>query len=61
MPKQPFLAFACAHMTDERLYAAQVAALEARYDCRVFAFRNHDSLARCSAYLTSTSARSTKS
>ena len=41
---RPFLAFACAHLTDERLYAAQVAALEAEYDCAVFAFRDHDSL-----------------
>lgn len=44
MPTRPFLAFACAHLTDERLYAAQVAALEPRYDCAVFAFRDHDSL-----------------
>ena len=44
MPKKPFLAFACAHLTDERLYAAQVAALEGDYDCAVFAFREHDSL-----------------
>jgi hypothetical protein len=29
MPQRPFLAFACAHLADERLYAAQVAALEA--------------------------------
>jgi len=45
MPQKPFLAFACAHLTDERLYAAQVAALEADYKCVVFAFRDHDSLA----------------
>ena len=44
MPQRPFLAFACAHLTDERLYAAQVAALEADYECAVFAFRDHDSL-----------------
>src|SRR5437762_1561202 len=44
MPQRPFLAFACAHLTDERLYAAQVAALEADYDRAVFAFRDHDSL-----------------
>ena len=44
MPTRPFLAFACAHLTDERLYAAQVAALEPHYDCVVFAFRDHDSL-----------------
>ena len=45
MVQKPFLAFACAHLTDERLYAAQVAALEADYECAVFAFRDHDSLA----------------
>ena len=44
MKTRPFLAFACAHLTDERLYAAQVAALLGRYDCRVFVFRDHDSL-----------------
>ena len=44
VPQRPFLAFACAHLTDERLYAAQVAALEADYECAVFAFRDHDSL-----------------
>lgn len=38
------LVFACAHLTDERLFAAQVAVLKDRYDCRVFAFRDHDSL-----------------
>jgi pimeloyl-ACP methyl ester carboxylesterase len=45
MPHKPSLAFACAHLTDERLYAAQVAALQDDYDCTVFAFREHDSLA----------------
>ena len=45
MPKRPFLVFACAHLTDERLYAAQVAALDADYECAVFAFRERDSLA----------------
>jgi pimeloyl-ACP methyl ester carboxylesterase len=44
MPQRPFLAFACAHLTDERLYTAQVAALEADYECTVFVFRDHDSL-----------------
>ena len=44
MPK-PFIAFACAHLTDERLYAAQVAALEPTHECKVFAFREHDTLA----------------
>jgi pimeloyl-ACP methyl ester carboxylesterase len=41
---RPALVFACAHLTDERLYAAQVAALEHDHDCRVFAFRDADSL-----------------
>jgi hypothetical protein len=44
MSQKPFLAFACAHLTDERLYDEQVAALEADYECTVFAFRDHDSL-----------------
>jgi len=41
---RPFIAFACAHLTDERLYAAQVAALGDRFETRVFVFRDHDSL-----------------
>jgi pimeloyl-ACP methyl ester carboxylesterase len=44
MLQRPVVAFACAHLSDERLYAAQVAALEAHYECAVFAFRDHDSL-----------------
>ncbi len=39
-----FIAFACAHLTDERLYAAQVAALEPKHECKAFAFREHDTL-----------------
>jgi len=31
-------------LTDERLYGAQVAALEPHYECAVFTFRDHDSL-----------------
>ena len=42
--QRPALAFVCAHLTDERLYAAQVAALSAAYDCRTFVFRDHDTL-----------------
>jgi pimeloyl-ACP methyl ester carboxylesterase len=38
------LVFACAHLTDERLYAHQLDALRATYDCRVFAFRDHPTL-----------------
>lgn len=34
------LVFACAHLTDERLFAHQVGALQAGFDCRVFAFRD---------------------
>jgi len=44
MTQRPFLAFACAHLTDERLYAAQIAALSDRYECRAFVFREQDSL-----------------
>jgi pimeloyl-ACP methyl ester carboxylesterase len=42
---RPALVFACAHLCDERLFAAQVDALGADFDCRVLAFREHDSLA----------------
>src|ERR1700692_1190891 len=60
MSQRPFLAFACAHLTDERLYAAQVAALEADYECTVFAFRDHDSLgAMAEELLANTPARFT--
>jgi pimeloyl-ACP methyl ester carboxylesterase len=41
---KPTLIFACAHLTDERLFAHQVAALSATHDCRVFAFRDHPTL-----------------
>ena len=44
MPR-PALVFACAHLCDERLFAAQIDTLGAEFDCRVFAFREHDSLA----------------
>ena len=46
MTARPCLAFACAHLTDERLYAHQVAALSATHDCSAFVFREQDSLAR---------------
>ena len=46
MTARPCLAFACAHLTDERLYAHQVAALSPTHDCRVFVFREQDSLSR---------------
>ena len=45
MNTRPFLAFACAHMTDERLYVHQVAALSATHECRVFVFREQASMA----------------
>jgi pimeloyl-ACP methyl ester carboxylesterase len=44
MKQRPFLAFACAHLTDERLFAEQIAALSDRYECRAFVFREQDSL-----------------
>jgi pimeloyl-ACP methyl ester carboxylesterase len=56
MPR-PFVAFACAHLTDERLYAAQVAALEPGYECRVFAFREHDTLGAMAEELLSNTPR----
>jgi hypothetical protein len=36
MQASPTLAFACAHLTDERLFAHQVTALSPTHDCRVF-------------------------
>jgi pimeloyl-ACP methyl ester carboxylesterase len=44
MSARACLAFACAHLCDERLYAAQLDALGDRYDCRVFVFREQDSM-----------------
>jgi pimeloyl-ACP methyl ester carboxylesterase len=44
MSRRPYVAFACAHLSDERLYAAQIAALGDRYDCHAFVFREQDSL-----------------
>ena len=44
MTERPAIAFVCAHLCDERLYAAQRAALAASHDCRVFAFRDEDTL-----------------
>ena len=42
--ERPFLAFACAHLTDERLFAAQIDALRGDHECAAFVFRDHDSL-----------------
>jgi pimeloyl-ACP methyl ester carboxylesterase len=39
------LVFACAHLCDERLFAAQVDALGATHDCRVLVFREQDTIA----------------
>ena len=44
MSARPCLAFLCAHLTDERLYAAQIAVLSDAFDCRVFVFRDENSL-----------------
>ncbi len=44
MTHRPGLAFACAHLCDARLYRAQLAALGDAYDCRVFVFREEDSI-----------------
>jgi len=41
---KPNVVFVCAHLTDERLYAAQLAALEPDYDCSVHCFREHDTM-----------------
>ncbi len=51
MSERPCLAFACAHLTDERLFAAQTAALGTQFDCRVFVFREQASLAAMAAVL----------
>jgi len=48
---RPALVFACAHLCDERLFAAQIDALDADFDCLAFAFREHDSLAAMAAAL----------
>ena len=44
MTERPAIAFVCAHLCDERLYAVQRAALDASHDCRIFAFRDEDTL-----------------
>lgn len=44
MSPRPALAFACAHLTDERLFAHALAALAPTYDCTTFVFREHDTL-----------------
>jgi pimeloyl-ACP methyl ester carboxylesterase len=58
--ERPCIAFACAHLCDERLFAAQVAALGSAFDCRTFVFREHDTLgAMADALLAATPARFT--
>ncbi len=60
MTPRSCLAFACAHLCDERLFAAQRAALEATHDCRVFVFREQDSMgAMAEALLAGTPPRFT--
>jgi pimeloyl-ACP methyl ester carboxylesterase len=44
VPARSSLVFVCAHLCDERLYAPQIAALEADYDCSVYCFRAHDTM-----------------
>jgi pimeloyl-ACP methyl ester carboxylesterase len=56
------IAFACAHLCDERLFAAQRASLAAagERDCRTFVFREQDTLAAMAdALLAATPARFT--
>lgn len=45
MSTRPCLVFACAHMTDERLFAHAIAALLDTHDCRVMVFREQNSMA----------------
>src|SRR5664280_1498125 len=60
MSGKPFLAFACAHLCDERLFAPQIAALAGTHDCRAFVFREQDSLgAMAEALLAATPTRFT--
>jgi pimeloyl-ACP methyl ester carboxylesterase len=42
---RPHLVFVCGHLCDERLFAAQVAALSATHECSVLVFRHEDTLA----------------
>jgi pimeloyl-ACP methyl ester carboxylesterase len=44
MSGRPAVAFACAHLCDERLFAAQTEALAATHDCRAFVFRREATL-----------------
>jgi pimeloyl-ACP methyl ester carboxylesterase len=44
MQTKPTLVFACAHLTDPRLFAHQVDALRDTHDVRVFMFRDHPTL-----------------
>jgi pimeloyl-ACP methyl ester carboxylesterase len=59
-PDRPTLVFACAHLCDERLYAAQTAALNDSHGCRVLVFREQDSMgAMAEALLTAAPPRFT--
>jgi pimeloyl-ACP methyl ester carboxylesterase len=44
MSRRRTLVFACAHLTDERLFAAQIRVLESHYQCDVLAFREESTL-----------------
>jgi pimeloyl-ACP methyl ester carboxylesterase len=48
---RPCLAFACAHLCDERLFAPQLAVLGDAFDCRVFVFREEDSMRQMASTL----------
>jgi pimeloyl-ACP methyl ester carboxylesterase len=48
---RPCLAFACAHLCDERLFAPQLAVLGDAFDCRVFVFRQEDSMRQMASRL----------
>jgi pimeloyl-ACP methyl ester carboxylesterase len=51
MQTKPALVFACAHLTDERLFAHQIDALRNTHECRAFAFRDHPTLGAMAAEL----------
>jgi pimeloyl-ACP methyl ester carboxylesterase len=60
MTARPYVAFACAHLTDDRLFAPQVGALAASHDCGCFAWREHASFgAMAEALLAGTPSRFT--
>ena len=54
MTKRRSLVFICAHLCDQRLFAPQLAVLESDYDCSVYCFRAHDSMAGMAEELLAT-------